>query len=249
MNDEERRVIAGIFDRLKQASDQPREPEAERFIAAKIAEQPYAPYVMAQTIFVQEQALASLQRQLEEARAAAEQSRKSSGGFLSSLFGGAEPAPPRAAPAAPAGFGQPQPQSGPWGAAPQEQQPQPGPWSGQPQGGPMQGGPMQGAFGQQRQGGGFLASAMTTAAGVAGGMLVANALSSAFGGGHGGSGLFSGASQSSASNTQAAYDSGAKDQAAYDQGANDQAKYDNASVDNASYDEDADLDGGGDDWA
>ena len=57
MTPQERDVIAGIFDRLKQAANQPRDPEAERYIAERLREQPYAPYAMAQSVYVQEQAL------------------------------------------------------------------------------------------------------------------------------------------------------------------------------------------------
>ena len=53
MNSEERDVISGIFQRLEQASGQARDADAERFIAAKIRQQPYAPYAMAHLIYVQ----------------------------------------------------------------------------------------------------------------------------------------------------------------------------------------------------
>ena len=65
MTPQERDVIAGIFDRLKQAANQPRDPEAETFIAERLREQPYAPYAMAQAVYVQEQALANLNQQVE----------------------------------------------------------------------------------------------------------------------------------------------------------------------------------------
>jgi hypothetical protein len=91
MNQQERQVISDIFDRLMQAANQPRDPEAERFIAEKLREQPYAPYAMAQSIFVQEQALANLNQQVEQLRAEVEEQRQQpqgGGGFLSSIFGG-----------------------------------------------------------------------------------------------------------------------------------------------------------------
>src|SRR4051812_40725660 len=100
MNTEERQVISDIFERLKQAANQPRDPEAERFIADKLREQPYAPYAMAQLIYVQEEAIKSLNQQLEEVQAEAERSRSGGGGFLSSIFGGAarQQEPPRRTP-------------------------------------------------------------------------------------------------------------------------------------------------------
>ena len=90
MNSEERDVISGIFQRLEQASGQPRDADAERFIADRIRQQPYAPYAMAQLIYVQEEAIKSLNQQLEEARRQQAQPQQSSGGggFLSSIFGG-----------------------------------------------------------------------------------------------------------------------------------------------------------------
>ena len=54
VNSQEREIISGIFQRLEQAASQPRDPETERFIADKIRSQPYAPYAMAQLIYVQE---------------------------------------------------------------------------------------------------------------------------------------------------------------------------------------------------
>ncbi|MBN9442259.1 DUF2076 domain-containing protein [Bosea sp. (in: a-proteobacteria)] len=258
MTPQERDVIAGIFDRLRQAANQPRDPEAEAFIAERLREQPYAPYAMAQAVYVQEQALTNLHQQVESLQAQLRdlQSRASdapapSGGFLSGIFGGA-PAQPRAGsvpPIPPRGDATP---SSAWvntqggqsmQAAPP--QPQPGPWSSQP---------------QQSAGGGFMASALTTAAGVAGGMMLGNVLSHAFGGGSGGSSASTNSLASSVDSfgaggnaQQAAYDRGASDQAAFDRGADDQARVDKAAdtqddgqndYDQASYDS-ADYDDGG----
>lgn len=176
MNDQERQVIDDIFQRLEQVANQPRDPEAERYIAEKLRRQPYAPYALAQAVFVQEQALGNLQAENERLRAEFDRLSRQppqQGGFLSSIFGGGASRPPEPAYNAP-----PARQASPWG------QPQPQPQ--QPYGGP-QGGPMGGAPGpwggmQRGGGGGFLGTALTTAAGVAGGMMIANALSHAFSG-------------------------------------------------------------------
>lgn len=192
MTPQERDVIAGIFDRLRQAANQPRDPEAERFIADRLREQPYAVYAMAQSIYVQEQALANMQAQAEQLQAEVEQLRSQpaaapapaqSGGFLSGIFGGgaSQPARSGSVPSFPQrGAPQPaspQPASPPWGAQPGNpgQQgmaaaPAPGPWQNQQAQAPA-------------RGGGFMASALTTAAGVAGGMVAGNMLMNAFGGG------------------------------------------------------------------
>lgn len=264
MTPQERDVIAGIFDRLKQAANQPRDPEAENFIAERLREQPYAPYAMAQAVYVQEQAVANLHQQVESLQAqlreaqtrASEPAQPQAGGFLSGIFGGGSvprtgsvpPVPPRTDAAAPSSAWntQPQAQGAPGQAMPM--QAQPGPWSNQPQQ-------------QPSRGGGFMASALTTAAGVAGGLMLGNVLTNAFGGSKPAAQAASDTSSGNAAGAtsqQAAYDQGATDQAAYDRGATDQAQQDRgygqgydgeANTQNASYD-DADPgfdDGGGDD--
>lgn len=190
MTPQERDVIAGIFDRLRQAANQPRDPEAEAFIAERLREQPYAVYAMAQSIYVQEQALANLQAQAEQLQGEVEQLRSQpatpaapaqSGGFLSGIFGGgaSQPARSGSVPSFPQ-RGAPQPASPAWGAQPGNPgaAPQPG-MAAAPAPGPWQN--------QQAQppgrGGGFMANALTTAAGVAGGMVAGNMLMNAFGGG------------------------------------------------------------------
>lgn len=99
MQQDDRDAIADLFDRLRQVEERsgPRDPEAEEFIRSRVAEQPAAPYYMAQTIVVQNQALADAERRLAELEAAAD---SESGGLLSGLFGRSPggDAPPRAAP-------------------------------------------------------------------------------------------------------------------------------------------------------
>lgn len=215
MTPQEREVIDGIFERLKPAATQPRDPDAERHIAELLRQQPYATYVLAQSVYVQEQALTNLARENEQLKGQlAEAERRAAqpaqgGGFLSSIFGGGapaarpEPRSPFAQPGQPQG-GQP---GGPWGGAQRMgMQPQEG-----PQGG-MQGGPWGGAAAQQRGGSGFLGTALTAAAGVAGGMVVGNMLMNAFKGG-GGSGDH-GASAQPSSDFQPFGPSGGESQAA-----------------------------------
>ena len=191
MNQQEREIIGGLFDRLKQAEQQQRDPQVDAFIKDRLAAQPGAVYAMLQTLYMSEQAMQNMNGQLEAQQAQLaqmqqhiaqlQQSQQQSGGFLSGLFG-SKPAAQPPMPARPMGAPMGAPQMG---MAPQGG-PQPGPWGG-PQGGPM-GGPQPGPWGQQaqpgpwgqqpqRQGGGFLATAATAAVGVAGGMLLANAIS------------------------------------------------------------------------
>lgn len=182
MTPQERDIIGGIFERMRPAATAPRDPEVERFIADQIRQQPHAPYIMAQSIYAMEQALMASQQQIEQLQAQmqhmqAQAQQPRSGGFLSGLFGGgAQPQPPAPMPMqqrAPfqRGGGVPQ-----MGMVPQQPA---GPW-GQPQ----QAGPwgQQGMQPQQRGGMGFLGTAAAAAVGVAGGMMVANALQGAFAG-------------------------------------------------------------------
>ncbi|WP_309239064.1 DUF2076 family protein [Ensifer sp. ENS12] len=111
----------------------PRDAQADRFIQERISAQPGAPYYMAQTIGVQEQALEAAQRRIEELEAQTAQSQQR-GGLFSSMFG-SNAAPQRQAPQQP-GYGRTAPGS-PWGN------------QNQADGQPM----------QQRAGGGFLAGA------------------------------------------------------------------------------------------
>ncbi|WP_036259465.1 DUF2076 domain-containing protein [Methylocapsa aurea] len=182
MSPEERQLLTDLFDRIRGAGGNPRDQEAEVFIADATRALPYAPYLLAQTVIVQDQALRAANDRLQELESkvrdleqqAASQPR--TGGFLGglgSLFGGA--APPRGAPPAGNRWEQQPPQSG-W-REPQQgygqsyaPPPQPGPWGGQA---PGQG------FGQ---GGGFLKGALGAAAGVAGGVLLADSIRGLFGG-------------------------------------------------------------------
>ncbi|WP_279483062.1 DUF2076 domain-containing protein [Aureimonas sp. SK2] len=177
MDNNDRQAIEGLFSKLGTLErDMPqRDAEAERFIAEQVSRQPGAPYYMAQTIVMQQMALENQQREMEALRAQADSGRYASsqggGGFLSRMFGGGEPQ--RAAPAAaPRGMGAPGAAAGPWGAQGRVGMPggQPG-MAGQPG---MMGG---------RGGGGFLAGAAQTAMGVAGGVLLGNAIAGMFDGG------------------------------------------------------------------
>src|SRR5262245_24876184 len=87
MNSQERDVISGIFERLKSVADAPRDPEAERFIAELVARQPYAPYAMAQAVYVQEQALREINDKVRDLEAQLKGGGGQSGSFLGSLFG------------------------------------------------------------------------------------------------------------------------------------------------------------------
>jgi len=178
MNSQERDVISGIFERLKSVADAPRDPEAERFIAELVARQPYAPYALAQAVYVQEQALREINDKVRDLEEQVKAGGNRSGSFLGSLFGaGASDQAPRE----PARTSVPQ--AG-MGSAPQYgTSPQAG--GGWGQGAPQQFPPQQfPPIGQQPGGGGggFLQGALGAAAGVAGGALLYQGLKGLFGG-------------------------------------------------------------------
>ncbi len=206
MTNEERDLISRYIARVSGAqqgggfsggsvpqSAQPAQPlppidrDADALIAQQFQQYPDARYRITQTALVQEGALAESQNQirrlqweLEQTRHAMQNQPQQSAqqkGFFSSLFGG--------------------------GAQQQQQRPQGGMMGGQPGYGqafqptspppqPQYPPNYQPGMFQRGGGSGFLGSALTTAAGVAGGMVVGNALMGAFSGGHGGGGLFGG---------------------------------------------------------
>jgi len=153
MQQQERDLISGLFDRLKPFESQPRDGEAESFIKGLAAQQPAAPYLLVQTVLVQEQALKAAQERIAELEAKSGAAQPAATGFLAS-------APP----------------VGPWGAAA-------GGGAGRtsvPSTVPSTRSPLQAALAPQQQqqqqqpsaGGSFLRTAMATAAGVAGGALL-----------------------------------------------------------------------------
>ncbi|MFB1488213.1 MULTISPECIES: DUF2076 domain-containing protein [unclassified Thiocapsa] len=171
MDHDEQNMIGNLFAKLKQAEQQagPRDPSAEQEIAAAVSRQPAAPYYMSQVILIQEQTVQAQNQRIQELEQQLAERPAAGGGFLGGLFGGG--AVPGASVARPAAERTPAmtPGSTP-GTAPgmefgKSAAPSRG-WS-QP---------------TQPAGGGFMASALTTAAGVAGGILMANALTGMFGG-------------------------------------------------------------------
>lgn len=175
MQSEEQRLIDGLFSRLQQAESgtAPRDAEAERVIQAHIRQQPSAPYYMAQAMIIQEAALTKLntqvqelQQQVQQLQQQAQTAKPQSTGFLAGLFGGGSSSQPEAQRQASQGS-QPIPGTQVWGNPPQPQQ-----YASQPQ----QQAPAQAAPQQP----GFLGSALRTAAGVAGGVVLADMLTGMF---------------------------------------------------------------------
>jgi uncharacterized protein len=177
MTPDERQLITGLFDRMRGFSVADKDGEAEALINSQVAGLRDAPYMLVQSVLVQEHALQQadarikeLEEQLRQLESEGQPQTGSSGSFLGGLLGNrpaAEPA--RGATSVPAIGSRATPsvydsrQQG-WGSQGPAQQP----------GGPF-------AQAAQPGGGGFLRSAVTTAAGVAGGMLMAGAISNMLG--------------------------------------------------------------------
>ncbi|NTE86994.1 DUF2076 domain-containing protein [Agrobacterium rubi] len=243
MSPEETQLLKSLFDRVKSASSTPRDAEAETLISQAVRDQPASPYYLAQAVIVQEKGLeaaAAHIRQLEERIHQLESGntvpqQAQQGGFLSSIFGGSQqqaPAPTQAPTYRNDTSGQTQ---GPWGRSNDAPQPT-GPWTGQ----------QPSAFGRTGGGGGgFLQGALGAAAGVAGGMLLANSLSGIFsnhvastgwGSGLGGAGTGTAPVEETVINNY--YGDDDKPQQDADNGGNDvqQASYDDDSNDDADFD-------------
>ena len=69
MTPQERQVLADLFERIRSAAADPRDAEAEAFIAEAVRAQPYAPYVLAQTALVQQHALDAAAQRIQELEA------------------------------------------------------------------------------------------------------------------------------------------------------------------------------------
>ena len=100
MSPEERQLLTGLFDRIRGAATTPRDQEAEGLIQDATKAQPYAPYFLAQTVLVQDQALRAANDRLQELEGKVKdlESQAASGprpggflGGLGSLFGGSAP--------------------------------------------------------------------------------------------------------------------------------------------------------------
>lgn len=82
MQAEERELITGLFGRLQPYESHARDSDAERLIAGLVQRQPASPYLMVQTVLVQEQALKAAQARIDELEGKA--TPKQASGFLGS---------------------------------------------------------------------------------------------------------------------------------------------------------------------
>jgi hypothetical protein len=168
MTPQEQQMIDGLVDRIKSTQVTDKDTAAEQYLQQGLAGYPDAIYVLAQTVLVQQYGLSQAQQQIQalQAQLQQQQQQQPSGGgsFLSHLFGGSQqPSQPQYQPV---NTGYPPPQYAP----------------------PV-------AYGQpvayaQPASGGFMRSALQTAAGVAMGEMAFQSMEGLFhgfgGGGYGG---------------------------------------------------------------
>lgn len=209
MNVDERKLIADLFDRMRGMRGIEKDVEAADLIEREAAANSDAVYLLTQSVLVQEQALQKANARIQELETAGE----TESGTVST--GAAQPRKS-------AGFGRPSATSVP--AA----------------GGAMSSPGLSPQMSRQAKeqsdnnrglSGSFMGQAMTTAAGVAGGMLLANGISSLFSGSQG--------SSASASETASAEATPASDE---------QPAAEEAELQNASSDAEEGSWFGGDDW-
>ena len=184
MTPEERQLLSALAQRVKNVPPQQKDPEAEQFIRQLVMERPDTPYVLAQTVIMQDFALRNAQSQIEELQRQLSQmappAQERPGSFLGGLFG-RSPSPqpstsssgsvPRVNP-----WGNPDTPPPGYGAAPGQGQRAPGQGYGAPPQGPVM---------QPAQTGSFLRGAASTAVGVAGGAMLFQGINSLFSGHHG----------------------------------------------------------------
>ncbi len=176
MTPQERDLILSLLGRLQQSANQPKDREAEDLIRQGIATQPDAPYLLVQTVLIQDMALSDahsrikdLEQQLAAARNAAPPQQQPPSSFL-------------------AGARASVPASGPWGAPPPAA---PGPvWTQAAAMPPAAAQPARpsplASLAMPSASSGFLRQAATTAAGIAGGALLFQGIQSLFGPHYGG---------------------------------------------------------------
>ncbi|HUC69201.1 MAG TPA: DUF2076 domain-containing protein [Stellaceae bacterium] len=174
MTPQERDLITALLARLRQQGNQPKDAEAEALIRAGMAAQADAPYLLVQTVLIQDLTLHDAERRI------AELERQVA-------------ARPVSAPAAPASFlgnaGRGSvPAAGAWPSAPSPAATAPAPVWTQSSAGAVPASPPTMSPPQMLSGSGsgFLRQAATTAAGVAGGALLFQGIESLFGPHYGG---------------------------------------------------------------
>jgi hypothetical protein len=172
MTPQEQQMIDGLIERIRSTQVPDKDLDAERYLHQGLDNSPDALYILAQTVLVQQYGLQQAQQQIQQLQAALDEAhqhvQQSGGGFLSKIFGSPSSQQPQQPPYQPVN----NPGYPPQGYA----APAYAPGYAQP-------------IGYAPAGGGFLRSALQTAAGVAMGEMAFESMESLFhgfgGGGYG----------------------------------------------------------------
>ena len=161
MTPQERQQVNELFDRLARLETAPRDAEAERAIAEGLARAPHAIYPLVQTVLVQDEALKRADARIRELTGEDDGTRDS-GGFLDSMRNAltGRPAHTSVPTVRAATASEPDPRWNSGGALPAA---------------------APSAAALPSQGGSFLGTAAASAAGMIGGALLLNSISSMFG--------------------------------------------------------------------
>jgi hypothetical protein len=178
MTPQERELIMKVAERIQNAPQQTKDPEADRLIAEQMARRPDANYLLTQAVIVQEYGLQqaqerihSLEQELTQARSAPTTGNAAGGSFLGGMFGGPSTPPSPAAV-------QSQAQRPPMSAGKKPPTGAPGrPTANQPN----QPNNAQQAGGNRSGMGDFMRNAAMMAVGVAGGQMLFSGLQGMFG--------------------------------------------------------------------
>jgi hypothetical protein len=234
MTPEERQLISDLFDRMRDHGAPDKDRQAEALINQSLRANPDAGYMLVQSVLVHEQALQAanarvleLEDQLREMQGDEPPRGSKSGGFLGGYWGDRRGEQPRSsvpqvgARATPSAYdrepGYDRDRGSPWSRGAPEPQPQQAP--------------------PQASGGGFMKSALATAAGVAGGMVLADSIRGMLGGGAHASPSLSGPREGGAEAAGERY---------VDARDNDPGTYERDDNDPGSDDNDPGVDSGGD---
>jgi hypothetical protein len=171
MTPEERQLLSTLAQRVKSTPAQQRDAEADQLLRDLVQQRPDTVYILAQTVLMQDFALRNAQAQIDDLQRQLSEAAPPSRGQGSFLPGGMTSAGPSGS----------VPRVNPWSQPGSRDYPPPPPPPGYGEQ-PGYGGPVM----QPSQTSGFLRSAATTAAGVAGGALLFQGISSLFSGHHGG---------------------------------------------------------------
>jgi hypothetical protein len=181
MTPQERQMIDDLFDRLAKLETAPRDPEAEHAIIDGLRRAPNAAYALVQTALVQDEALKRADAKIRELSGEGQPQQAQGGSFLDSMRNAFTANARTSVPSIntpPAGAGGPDPRWNQGGTAQSAPNYQSAPQQGYA---PGYGAGYSGSPGMFGGGSSFLGTAAASAAGMIGGSLLLNSISSMFG--------------------------------------------------------------------